>query len=247
MTKVRVYPYKRGSNSANALAERLGGRTLRLYNSRYVQRRDDLVINWGSSQYESDTCLNLSSNVAIAANKLSAFDTMWPFGVPIPEYWTEEGEIPDEAFPIVCRTVLTGHSGVGIHIANTRNDLVRAPLYVKYVRKTHEFRIHVGMFDGEVVVISQQRKAIRDGAENINHQVRNLANGYVFVREGVEVPLCVTQAASEALAALGLDFGAVDVTYSTTTRLATVLEVNTACGLEGQTIDDYAAFFERFM
>jgi D-alanine-D-alanine ligase-like ATP-grasp enzyme len=37
-----------------------------------------------------------------------------------------------------------------------------------------------------------------------------------------------------------LDFGAVDVIWNEKQQRAYVLEVNTAPGLEGQTVDDYA-------
>jgi len=53
----------------------------------------------------------------------------------------------------------------------------------------------------------------------------------------------VVEQASLAIAALGLDFGAVDIIWNNHYQLATVLEVNTAPGLEGQTITDYANYF----
>src|SRR3546814_3666736 len=80
-------------------------------------------------------------------------------------------DIPDEAFPIVCRTVLSGHSGVGIVIADNRDDLVPANLYVKYVKKKEEYRVHLGILDindpfneaqhgiSQPIVIAAQRKA----------------------------------------------------------------------------------------
>jgi glutathione synthase/RimK-type ligase-like ATP-grasp enzyme len=46
-----------------------------------------------------------------------------------------------------------------------------------------------------------------------------------------------------AVAALGLDFGGVDVIWNERRQMAYVLEVNTACGLEGQTVNDYAEAF----
>src|SRR3546814_3140988 len=40
----------------------------------------------------------------------------------LPKFWTKKEDIPDEAFPIVCRTVLSGHSGVGIVIADRSEE-----------------------------------------------------------------------------------------------------------------------------
>jgi glutathione synthase/RimK-type ligase-like ATP-grasp enzyme len=157
----------------------------------------------------------------------------------LPEFWTEAGSIPDEAFPVVCRTVLSGHSGAGIYIADTRDDLVHAPLYVKYVKKKEEYRIHVA--GGEV--ISVQRKAKRVGVTPTCYQVRNLANGFVYVRDSIEPPVQCLESAVKVVQALELTFGAVDVIWNQHYQRAFVLEVNTAPGLEGRTVTDYATFF----
>src|SRR3546814_13722589 len=65
----------------------------------------------------------------------------------LPKFWTKKEDIPDEAFPIVCRTVLSGHSGVGIVIADNRDDLVPANLYVIYVKKKEEYSVNLGILD----------------------------------------------------------------------------------------------------
>ena len=53
-------------------------------------------------------------------------------------------------------------------------------------------------------------------------------------------------AALACLAKTGLDFGAVDVIYTKDERVY-VLEINTAPGLEGQTVLDYKVFFEEII
>lgn len=165
----------------------------------------------------------------------------------LPKFWTNKDDIyEDSDFPIVCRTVLAGHSGDGIHIASTRDDLVLAPLYVKYEKKKEEYRIHLGKLDS-VQIISVQRKAKRLGAEGVNWQVRNHANGFVYVRNDVNPPAQCLSAASEAFIKSGLNFGAVDVIWNEHKQQAYVLEINTAPGLEGQTVIDYANFFKGFI
>lgn len=241
---IKIYPYKQGSRSARALADALGGRVLRLQGSAYRPRVQDTVINWGSSSvpmsYSVGThLLNTQASVVGASNKLAAFRVMQAAAVQIPEFWTNQEEIPDEAFPIVCRTILNGHSGAGIVIANDRGELVRSPLYVRYMKKRDEYRIHVGR-EG---IIAIQRKAIPNGTEPTDTRIRNHHNGYVFVRNNVEPPRQVVEQAHLAIAALGLDFGAVDVIWNNHYQLATVLEVNTAPGLEGSTVNDYANYF----
>lgn len=241
---IKIYPYKQGSRSARALADALGGRVLRLQGSTYRPRVQDTIINWGSSSVPMPLAtgthlLNTQASVVGASNKLSAFRVMQAAAVQIPEFWTNETDIPDEAFPIVCRTILNGHSGAGIVIANDRGGLVRSPLYVRYMKKRDEYRIHVGR-NG---IIAIQRKAIPNGTEPIDTRIRNHHNGYVFVRGDVNPPEQVLTQASSAINALGLDFGAVDIIWNNHHQRATVLEVNTAPGLEGQTIEDYANYF----
>ncbi len=63
---------------------------------------------------------------------------------------------------------------------------------------------------------------------------------FVFARGGVEAPEDVKTQAIEAIRALGLAFGAVDVIWNEKQQKAYVLEVNTAPGLCGQTLEDYA-------
>lgn len=109
--------------------------------------------------------------------------------------------------------MLSGHSGRGIVIANNRGDLVPAPLYV-YIKKLHEFRIHVGVRGGESIIIAEQRKGNLPWCRPTNTQIRNHDNGYIYVREGFETPVQVIEQAKAAIQALGLDFGAVDVIWN---------------------------------
>jgi D-alanine-D-alanine ligase-like ATP-grasp enzyme len=112
------------------------------------------------------------------------------------------------------------------------------------VKKKDEYRIHVLRKPGEEPeVISVQRKAKRHDAEDVDFKIRNLANGFVFVRKGVIPPQDATNQAVEAIKATGLAFGAVDVLWNERLGQAFVLEVNTAPGLEGQTVEDYVNAF----
>ena len=70
--------------------------------------------------------------------------------------------------------------------------------------------------------------------------VRNLANGWVFCRDNVVEPDGLRDAAVSACAALGLDFGAVDIIWNERENKCYVLEVNTAPGLQGTTLENYA-------
>lgn len=250
--RIRIYPYKQGSRSARALADALGGRVLKLEGSRFRQRDGDLIINWGSTGFVGQGVhprdfLNGGGVVGAASNKLAAFQRLSEMGVHVPRFWTSVEDIPDDypfdRRPIVCRTVLNGHSGRGIVLASSKAECVPAPLYVEYIPKQDEYRVHVV---GDRVV-AVQRKARRLDVEEPNWQVRNHANGFNFVREGVECPPDCLQQCLSAVAALGLDFGAVDAVWNEREGRAYVLEVNTAPGLEGTTVDDYANAFRSII
>jgi len=251
-TVFKVYPYKQGSKSAKALADALGGKVLKREGSSWVPRagRRNMVINWGSSNVPNFAnnviCLN-TTDIDKVSNKLAFFKEIEgsPFA---PSFWTFQDDIPDEAFPIVCRTILNGHSGAGIVIANSRADLVNAPLYVKYIKKQDEYRVHLGLKpDGEdFETICIQKKMLRNGHENPNWKIRNHFNGFIYGREGFEPPACVLEAAISAMNCFALEFGAVDVIYNRHYDRAYALEINTAPGLEGQTIQEYANYFNNY-
>ncbi len=209
-------------------------------------------INWGSSRTintKTNLVINPPEVVQRAGNKLLTFQALQnKEGINIPEFTTDRGVasgwIGTGKSTVVCRTKLSGHSGDGIVLASTEDQIVDAPLYVKYVKKQREFRIHVSF--GEVIDVQEKRKR-RDLPEEFstNFQVRNHHTGWVYCRENVELSEDATRMAVEACRQLGLDFGAVDIIYNARQNLYYVLEVNTAPGLEGTTVDKYAESFVK--
>lgn len=235
----KIYPYKQGSRSAKALAEALGGKVLKHVGSRYRPKRGDVVINWGASNPpDLAPATTLNADVRVAQCKLATFTRFEQEGVSIPDFSTHKDGVQEGAlgWPVVCRTKLRGHSGDGIVIANKADELVDAPLYTKYIKKKDEYRVHV--IRDQVFFI--QRKARKLDVENPNWQVRNLEGGFVFIEEEAQnVPQDVLAQAVNAIEALDLDFGGVDVIWNEREQKAYVLEVNTACGLEERTADRY--------
>jgi glutathione synthase/RimK-type ligase-like ATP-grasp enzyme len=247
-----IYPYKTGSASAKALSEAIGAKRIKRENSKFKGNHKRVVVNWGCTRLPEEVLkcqvLNKPEAVAIASDKLKFFKAMKEDGgVNIPEFTTDIGEAEwwiEEGYKVVERHKLNGHSGEGIVIVEDEDDLNGAPLYVKYIPKKSEWRIHV--FQGEVVDV--QRKARDRGVpdEQVNWQVRNHANGFIFARnEGIAPHEQVLHQAKQAVRACGLDFGAVDVVFNDKQLVAYVLEVNTACGLSGYTLDGYAERFGR--
>lgn len=237
----KVYPYKQGSAGAKALALALDGKVLKHVGSKYRPRVGDVVVNWGAAnppQFAPATTLN--SDVTRAQCKLASFKAFSEAGVRVPKFVETKEEAAKLNFPVVCRTKLRGHSGDGIVIAEKPEDLVAAPLYTQYVKKKDEYRVHV--FRDRAFFI--QRKARKREVENPNWQVRNLAGGFIFAEvDHAEVPVDVLDSAINSIAALGLDFGGVDVMWNDKEGKAYVLEVNTACGLEDRTAERYQQAF----
>lgn len=244
--RAKLHPYKAGSASARALAQGLGIRRLKREGSQFVPRDNDLIINWGDADYTiiGGNVLNTPHAITVASNKLRAFQEMCAAGVNIPEFTTELGQASQwihDGKKVVCRTLLRGSSGRGIVIAENVDQLVEAPLYVKYVPKQHEYRVHVVC--GEVIDFQRKMRNREISDEDVNWQVRNHTNGFIFGREGVSLDATASSLATDAVDALALDFGAVDIIWNERNNEYKVLEVNTAPGLTGTTLEKYTEAF----
>lgn len=247
---IRLYSYNPHSAGSKELADRMGIRRIKFEGSKFVGGADKTIINWGASTIPTfatkngTRIINPPELVASMTNKEHTFGLLSD-QCRMPPYTNDLGRARQwlrDGYTVFARTTLNGHSGAGIVIMDPEHPDthdVRARLYVRYVKKKDEFRVHV--CDGRVIDV--QRKGLRtelEGRDDVDHRIRNLANGFVFVRNGVQVPEDVTTQSLAAIRASGLHFGAVDVIYNVKEGNAYVLEVNTAPGLQGQTIESYA-------
>lgn len=249
MVRVRIYSYNQGEGSKN-LSEKTGWPRLRHQGSTFRPRRGDVVVNWGSKNtpdFGEATVLNHSEQLVVT-DKRVFFGEMpqgivpdWTTDIIVASGWLTEGHT------VVCRKILNGHSGEGIELVSgpVREiqdsliyELPEAPLYVKYQKKTHEYRVH--MIGQKVIDVQQKRRKTDVPDEEVDWKIRNLRGGFIYAREGVTAPEEVLAVASRAHESSGLDFGAYDVIFHEPTRKALVLEVNSAPGLSGTTIDRYA-------
>lgn len=220
--------------------------------STYTPRQTDVIFNYGSrNDMISDIhnravrvgsiFLNTPTAVTRASNKINAFNALREANVPTVEFttetdvarsWVEQGET------VYSRTVLSGHSGEGISIADNIESFVQAPLYTKGITaQRREFRVHVMR---GVVTYVQQKKRVegwRDLPE-YSERIRNHHTGWIYATSDINPNEACIRSAIAAVNALGLDFGAVDVI--TRHDSAWVLEVNTAPGLTGTTLETYA-------
>lgn len=243
--RVRLFSYNRFSNGAKELARAIGALRIKHTGSRYRQRPTDVVINWGASECPLNPTFNQPDAVRRASDKLLACEALENHdSINGLEYTTDRGQAQlwiEDGRKVVCRTLLRANSGRGIVLAETADQLVDAPLYTKYIPKQEEYRLHVVC--GEVIDVQRKARSREVPDEDVNWQIRNHGNGFVFVREGVEVPDVAKDMAVAAVECLGLDFGAVDMIYNSWRDQYYVLEVNTAPGLEGTTLERYAEAF----
>tara|TARA_R110000851_G_scaffold115675_3_gene241612 strand:- start:5374 stop:6312 length:939 start_codon:yes stop_codon:yes gene_type:complete len=249
-----IYPYRTGSASAAALRTALNAKIIRREGSKFKGHEKKIVLNWGCSvtpeEVEKATVLNPASAVKLATNKKTFFEKVTG-EVNIPEFTTDQTVANGwllSGGKVVVRETLTGHSAEGLVMLEDVSswdsyDHSRAKLYVKYVPKKDEYRIHV--VSGEVVDVQQKAMSSRVDSSRVNWQVRNHQNGFIYKREGVEAPEVAKEQAILATELCGLHYGAVDVIWNAHYEKAYVLEVNTAPGLEGQTVNNISEALEQ--
>lgn len=258
---MRVYS-ARISDGARELAAAMGVKRIKRDGGTFRGNQTIKVINWGSTNVPANvqtcTIINQPDAIRQASNKLAFFRAVRDLRLrvndkdfPIIPWYTDNRdmavqELRDNGGEIVCRTVVSGSGGEGIVIARSEEQVVQAPLYTRYIPKNAEYRIHLMRTRDHYTIIDMQEKARRHDHENPNWQVRNHENGFIYKRQDINVPDCVKEVAKLVMPATDLDFGAVDVIYNAKRNRAYVLEVNTAPGLEGQTVQSYADAFRRY-
>jgi glutathione synthase/RimK-type ligase-like ATP-grasp enzyme len=196
----------------------------------------------GSNRFK---VINKAEAIQLAGNKLAALSKMRREGVTVPDHWSLEDQLPE--FPCVARTA-THFAGNGLWLCLQESDVREAlrggaDYAIKYIPTTKEFRVHV---IGDAAVISQRKKraseppeegeeiddtpgsASRPELAGLHRWVRNNATGWNLVRRTLREG--ISEIAVKSVAALGLDFGAVDILIADNAQ-PYVIEVNTAPGL----------------
>ena len=243
MTRRIVFaPYALRVSATRELARMFDSFCILPEGSRFRPRQDDMIVNWGRSDlppYDRGEVINTPTAVRMAVNKLDTFNLFRQFAVPTVEWTTsplQAQEWLDDDEYVIARHRLSGRGGDGVEIVEV-DPLPRAPLYTKYAKRKHEYRVHV--CDGNVIDVQQKKR--RNGAARTHesNMIRSYANGWVFCRENVNAPEAVLEAAVLAVGALGLHFGGVDIGWNAHYRRAYVYEVNSAPGIEGTTLTNY--------
>lgn len=240
----------RPSKSAKALAKTLKIKKLRAGD---VVDVPTTFINWGCTKVliglQQVKVINPFEAVRKAADKLLFFQAMQDTKLT-PRFCTTLERAKKwilKGRTVVCRTVLNGHSGNGIVVASTPNGLVPAKLYVEYIKKETEWRVHV--FQGKVIDIQRKARNKDVPDDQVNWQIRNHDNGFIYARGDVgeiarDILGDLEAAATLTVNHLKLDFGAVDIIVTKGGKVY-ILEVNTAPGLKGTTLENYVTAIRK--
>lgn len=245
--KFWFFPYKAGSKSAALFTRLVNGKQLKLEGSKYKPQARDVVVNWGSVRcpdFSPARVLNRQPGVAKAVSKLKTFAELRNKGVVVPD-WTQDKATAQEWLKtgkIIARDLDSGRGGVGITVYKKGGSIDRAHLfYTRYFRKNREFRLHV--FKDAVIFAQEKRKKVEGlDPQKFDPYIRSHDRGWVFCFHHFnDSPIHpdVYKGCVSAVRSLGLDFGAVDVGYNEESGYC-VFEVNTAPGLEGETLNAYA-------
>lgn len=214
---------------------------------------DGITINWAVEDPEGVTYNGVVYNehgVLNASNKPKARRLMAEAGVSIPETTTSRSVASTWLSECsVIRRPSIHHGGADFVVTERCGILPLSGYagdyyYQKFFRKTHEFRVHGA--HGKVLIL--QEKKPREGIE-VDLDVPkpwNHATGE-FIFETVNwsnYNKDVCKVALDAIKALGLDFGAVDILYDTDSGEAVVCEVNTSPALEDYAVERYSKYFK---
>lgn len=248
LTKTFIYPYG-PSNSARDLNEQLGSRLIKREGSKYVYRPNHTVINWGSARrpavLRGVPVLNDFDRVAVATSKLATFAALSQAGVDHVEVTQAREEAQEWAKTgrVFGRNLDTGSQGRGITVYEKGDQVGPHKFYTKYFRKERELRIHV--LNGKVIF--EQEKLKKKGVQNGHKYIRSHDRGWCFAFHHLAerpIPDVVRTLASDAVSALGLNFGAVDIGWNRESD-ASVFEVNTAPGIEETSLQAYVTAFKE--
>lgn len=249
--RVFVYPYGI-SASAEGIRAGLNGLFIRREGSRYQYRPGDTVINWGChgepQVLRGVKTINSFQAVSTASSKLRTFSALQVAQVPTVEVTRDKEEAVGwlKTAKVVGRDLDRGSQGRGIVVYAKGDKIDRNHLfYTKYFKKEREVRIHVV---NEKVIFEQEKLRKNGAAETgtLDKYIRSHDRGWCFAFKHLAenpIPDSCRSVALTAVAACGLDFGAVDIGWNKRDG-AVVFEINTAPGIEETSLEAYVRAFQ---
>lgn len=208
------------------------------------EKQVQVLIRWGAPAKIARRpvkVINRGDAIQAASNKREALETMRRAGIRVPELLKDDNS--NLTFPLLGRK--DHHVGANdIVLCLQKQDIDRARQtgcthFSKYIPTKAEYRVHV--FGDNIIKVSQ--KILTDPEKATQPWIRNFDAGYTFRQPETRLSGAARGMAIDAVSALGLTFGAVDVIIGDDDQ-PYVLEVNTAPGL--QTDTSLEAYLEQF-
>jgi len=243
-----------------------GGFPKRLQQTVRRKGEPEFVINLGTTEDFNlgSRFINHKDMVRASSNKKKARKIFAEEGVPAPKLFARAAEIGQSDLPVIGRT--TYHKkGQGFWFCRSLSEVRRAiqqgaTHFLEFIPNTREYRVHTFAKDIE----AEGERGVRDyvsvkisekvwqgkGEPNPNTPQKNHNFGWTFLgpqgRREEEMDV-VRYAAKQAIASLGMDFGAVDVMYRIKTKTPYVLEVNSTPSLANETADTCSRYAQRIL
>lgn len=245
----------------------LGGFPKRFQKIMRERGEPEYVINLGTTEdYEiGATIINNREMVRTSSNKKQARRTFAEAGIPAPKLFLRAADIAEKDLPVVGRTSYH-KKGQGFWFCRTLAEVQRAVRagathFLEFVPNTREYRVHTFI---KPRALGQEEREPEDYASikisekvwqgknkpDPNEPQKNHEFGWTFLgpqnRREEELDV-VRHAAKQAIAALGMDFGAVDVMYRIKTKRPYVLEVNSTPSLADENADTCERYATRIL
>lgn len=267
---------KAGVHSGRALREEMsglykngvfGGFPARLKLLARQRKMPTTIVNLGITEAVDCTArlLNSQDMVRKASNKRQARVTFHEAGVPSPKLTLRAADLTSADLPVVGRTSYH-KKGEGFWFCKTSQDAQRAVRsgathFLQFIPNTHEYRVHLFV---RTKALNKDKREAKDyvsaklvekvwqgrGNPDPDQPQKNHEFGWVFLgpqnKRDEELDV-VRMAAKQAIASLGLDFGAVDVMYSIRSKEPFVLEVNSTPSLSDDQASTCSVYAERLM
>lgn len=236
MKTIYVAYHSKSSVTGRALFDKMredfGGqaRVLRC-NKHEPKRKPDVMIRWGNSQLSTTAAveLNEKEKVRSASNKAEMERTLREAGVAMPP----KIEDPSYQGPAYIR-----NNRNVVRYVEQFSGLSSSDKYALYpISNKREFRIHI--YNDRTIGVYEKEPYEADTKIYKDDTCR-----FRRIDQGGRVPSGIRPLARQAVSALGLLFGGVDVIIDLDTNNKYVLEVNSAPALNGPNLDRWVEAFK---
>jgi hypothetical protein len=198
------------------------------------------LIRYGNHEgsYRKDTNYNSKEFITMCCNKLLTTNFFREVVVRTPLFYTSRDIEKTSFYPIIIRTIMNGHGGIGIHVVKNDeefNNIWRSGYYwTPFVRLSSEYRVII--FNGEPIKIF--KKVREEGEDREDFPIRNNDNGYHFsIRENMDAfPNLLSFIDTKLKPLIPIGFYGLDIGKIHDSEDFFVLELNSAPGLNTNTI-----------